>query len=220
MSGTSMTVTCSTFFKSPLSPANTTLSSYFNDIIIHFYEDTALIESTGRQLGIDVNHDYFLAISFLYPSDMVVSCENKCRLMELLTPVLSCGPLNSTIDSPQFLACDKGILFFLMAHTKEELLNANVQVCEKAIRLLEENFPDTFIRIGIDTIENGLSGIERSYQNSIHAIDAGEQFKKERRILDFIGMEIYSAMNAIVLAHGQTLISTILLQLSKEKQRR
>lgn len=215
-----MTVTCSTFFKSPLSPANTTLSSYFNDIIIHFYEDTALMESTGRQLGIDVNHDYFLAISFLYPSDMVVSCENKCRLMELLTPVLSCGPLNSTIDSPQFLACDKGILFFLMAHTKEELLNANVQVCEKAIRLLEENFPDTFIRIGIDTIENGLSGIERSYQNSIHAIDAGEQFKKERRILDFIGMEIYSAMNAIVLAHGQTLISTILLQLSKEKQRR
>ena len=136
------------------------------------------MESTGRQLGIDVNHDYFLAISFLYPSDMVVSCENKCRLMELLTPVLSCGPLNSTIDSPQFLACDKGILFFLMAHTKEELLNANVQVCEKAIRLLEENFPDTFIRIGIDTIENGLSGIERSYQNSIHAIDAGEQFKK------------------------------------------
>lgn len=215
-----MTVTCSTFFKSPISPANTTLSSYFNDIIIHFYEDTALMESTGRQLGIDVNHDYFLAISFLYPSDMVVSCENKCRLMELLTPVLSCGPLNSTIDSPQFLACDKGILFFLMAHTKEELLNANVQVCEKAIRLLEENFPDTFIRIGIDTIENGLSGIERSYQNSIHAIDAGEQFKKERRILDFIGMEIYSAMNAIVLAHGQTLISTILLQLSKEKQRR
>lgn len=178
------------------------------------------MESTGRQLGIDVNHDYFLAISFLYPSDMVVSCENKCRLMELLTPVLSCGPLNSTIDSPQFLACDKGILFFLMAHTKEELLNANVQVCEKAIRLLEENFPDTFIRIGIDTIENGLSGIERSYQNSIHAIDAGEQFKKERCILDFIGMEIYSAMNAIVLAHGQTLISTILLQLSKEKQRR
>lgn len=113
------------------------------------------MESTGRQLGIDVNHDYFLAISFLYPSDMVVSCENKCRLMELLTPVLSCGPLNSTIDSPQFLACDKGILFFLMAHTKEELLNANVQVCEKAIRLLEENFPDPFIRIGIDTIENG-----------------------------------------------------------------
>lgn len=198
--------------------ANPTLSSYFNDITIHFYEDTALMESTGRQLGIDVNQDYFRAISFLYPSDMVVSYEDKCHLTEVLTPVLSCGPLNRTMDSPQFLACDKGTLFFLMAHTKEELLNADSQVCEKAISLLEENFPDTFIRIGIGTIENGLSGIERSYQNSLHAVNAGEKFKKERRVLDFIGMEIYSAINAMVLAHGQTLISTILLQLSEEEQ--
>ena len=50
------------------------------------------------------------------------------------------------------------------------------------------------------------------------AVNAGEKFKKERRVLDFIGMEIYSAINAMVLAHGQSLISTILLQLTDEEQ--
>ena len=106
----------------------------------------------------------------------------------------------------------------MAAHTKEELLNASTMVCDKALELLKKSLPDVFIRIGIGTLENGLTGIERTYQNSLRAVNAGEKFKKERRVLDFIGMEIYSAINAMVLAHGQSLISTILLQLTDEEQ--
>lgn len=197
---------------------NITLSSYLNDITIHFYEDTAFMESVGENFGIDVNKDYFLAMSFLYPSDMVVSYEDKRALMELLTPVAAYGPLNKSIDSPQFLTYDKGTTLFLMAHTKEELLSASTKVCDEALELLKQSLPNVFIRIGIGTLENGLSGIERTYQNSLRAVNAGEKFKKERRVLDFIGMEIYSAINAMVLAHGQSLISTILLQLTDEEQ--
>ena len=40
--------------------ANITFSSYFNDITIHFYEDTDFMESVGKRFGIDVNRDYFL----------------------------------------------------------------------------------------------------------------------------------------------------------------
>jgi len=197
---------------------NITLSSYFNDITIHFYEDSAFMESVGKKFGIDVNKDYFLAMSFLYPSDMIVSYEDKCALMELLTPLVAYGPLNKSIDSPQLLTCDKGTTLFLIAHTKEELLNASSKVCDEALKLLKQSLPNVFIRIGIGTLEHGLSGIERTYQNSLRAVNAGEKFKKERRVLDFIGMEIYSAINAMVLAHGQSLISTILLQLTDEEQ--
>ena len=100
----------------------------------------------------------------------------------------------------------------LAAHTKEELASCKKQVVEKAIAILTNEISDGFVRIGIGTIETGLSGIEQTFQNSICAINAGEKFKKERRVLDFIGMEIYSAINAMVLAHGNSLISTILLQ--------
>lgn len=198
--------------------ANITFSSYFNDITIHFYEDTDFMESVGKRFGIDVNRDYFLAMSFLYPSDMAVSYEDKCALMELLSPVAVYGPINKSIDSPQFLICDRGTTLFLAAHTKEELTGSRGNVCDKALELLKQNFPDVFIRIGIGTLETGLSGIERTYQNSLRAVNAGEKFKKERRILDFMGMEIYSAINAMVLAHGQSLISTILLQLTDGEQ--
>ena len=198
--------------------ANITFSSYFNDITIHFYEDTDFMESVGKRFGIDVNRDYFLAMSFLYPSDMAVSYEDKCALMDLLSPVAAYGPINKSIDSPQFLICDRGTTLFLAAHTKEELTGSRGNVCDKALELLKQNRPDVFIRIGIGTLETGLSGIERTYQNSLEAVHAGEKFKKERRVLDFMGMEIYSAINAMVLAHGQSLISTILLQLTDGEQ--
>lgn len=198
--------------------ANITFSSYFNDITIHFYEDTDFMESVGKRFGIDVNRDYFLAMSFLYPSDMAVSYEDKCALTDLLSPVAAYGPINKSIDSPQFLICDRGTTLFLAAHTKEELTGSRGNVCDKALELLKQNRPDVFIRIGIGTLETGLSGIERTYQNSLEAVHAGEKFKKERRVLDFMGMEIYSAINAMVLAHGQSLISTILLQLTDGEQ--
>ena len=198
--------------------ANITFSSYFNDITIHFYEDTDFMESVGKRFGIDVNRDYFLAMSFLYPSDMAVSYEDKCALMDLLSPVAVYGPINKSIDSPQFLICDRGTTLFLAAHTKEELTGSRGNVCDKALDLLKQNRPDVFIRIGIGTLETGLSGIERTYQNSLRAVNAGEKFKKERRVLDFMGMEIYSAINAMVLAHGQSLLSTILLQLTDGEQ--
>ena len=198
--------------------ANITFSSYFNDITIHFYEDTDFMESVGKRFGIDVNRDYFLAMSFLYPSDMAVSYEDKCALMDLLSPVAVYGPINKSIDSPQFLICDRGTTLFLAAHTKEELTGSRGNVCDKALDLLKQNRPDVFIRIGIGTLETGLSGIERTYQNSLRAVNAGEKFKKARRVLDFMGMEIYSAINAMVLAHGQSLISTILLQLTDGEQ--
>ncbi len=197
---------------------NITLSSYFNDIINHFYEDNTFMESVGQRWGIDVNQDYFLAMSFVYPSDMSVSYENKCSLIEKLTPVTACGPLNKALEASQFLTCDKGATLFLIAHTKEELPNASTQASEQAQAILIREFPDVFIRIGIGTVENGLSGIQNTCQNSLRAVNAGEKFKKERRILDFIGMEIYSAINAMVLAHGEALISTILLQLTEEEQ--
>lgn len=198
--------------------ANITFSSYFNDITIHFYEDTDFMESVGKRFGIDVNRDYFLAMSFLYPSNMAVSYEDKCALMDLLSPVAVYGPINKSIDSPQFLICDRGTTLFLAAHTKEELTGSRGNVCDKALELLKQNRPDVFIRIGIGTLETGLSGIERTYQNSLRAVNAGEKFKKGRRVLDFMGMEIYSAINAMVLAHGQSLISTILLQLTDGEQ--
>ena len=199
--------------------ANISLSSYFNDIVIHYYEDTDLMESIGKNLGVDVKQDFFLALSFLYPSDVVVSYEEKCALKAILQPLISYGPINRSIDSPQFILCDKGVALILAAHTKEELSAVTSPVCEKALEFLGEQLPGAFIRIGIGTIETSLLGIERTYQNSLKAVNAGEKFKKERRVLDFLGMEIYSAINAMVLAYGHTLISTILLQMTEDEQK-
>lgn len=195
-----------------------TLSSYLNNITFHFYEDNNWMEELGLRFGLDVRKDYFLAMSFLYPSDTAVMYEEKIELKELLSPLTAYGPINQHINSPQFILCDKGVSLIFAAHTKDELSAAIKPACDKALLILDERLPDIFIRIGIGTIETGLNGIASTYQNSLKAINAGEKFKKERRVLDSIGMEIYSAINAMVLAYGHSLISTILLQMSEKEQ--
>lgn len=54
-----------------------TLSAYFNDIVIGYYEDEDLVKQFGRQLGFDVDMDTFMAVSFQYPSDMNVKPEDR-----------------------------------------------------------------------------------------------------------------------------------------------
>lgn len=197
---------------------NMTLASYFNDIVIHYYENSALMIKKGEQWGIQISTDHFRALSFLYPSDLVVGYNKQQQLQELLSPVIEYSPMNKAIDSCQFIRSDKGVVLILVAHTKEELLAITDNVCKKALDILQQELPNDFIRIGIGTMENGLSGIRKTYNNAIQAVSAGEKFKKNRRVLDYIGMEIYSAINAMVLAYGESLIRSILKQLTESEQ--
>ena len=65
-----------------------TLSAYFNDIVIGYYEDEALVKQLGRQLGFGVDMDTFMAVSFQYPSDMNVKPEDWERLTDAAQAVI------------------------------------------------------------------------------------------------------------------------------------
>lgn len=46
---------------------NITFSSYFNDITIHFYEDTAFMESVGKNSALMLTRTTFLQYRFSIP---------------------------------------------------------------------------------------------------------------------------------------------------------
>ena len=68
-----------------------TLSAYFNDIVIGYYEDEDLVKQFGRQLGFDVDMDTFMAVSFQYPSDMNVKPEDREKLLIQIDPGTAFG---------------------------------------------------------------------------------------------------------------------------------
>lgn len=74
------------------------------------------------------------------------------------------------------------------------------------------------LKLKSSTAESGIDGIALSYENAAKAVTVGEKFKKERQIYDYIGMEIYSAINTMVLAYGKSLIGNILKQLTSQEQ--
>ena len=71
-----------------------TLSAYFNDIVIGYYEDEDLVKQFGRQLGFDVDMDTFMAVSFQYPSDMNVN-RKTVRSSQTLQMRSSLSPIST-----------------------------------------------------------------------------------------------------------------------------
>ena len=86
-----------------------TLSAYFNDIVIGYYEDEALVKQLGRQLGFDVDMDTFMAVSFQYPSDMNVKPEDWERLTDAAQAVIGLSEINRRITGKQIITCDSGV---------------------------------------------------------------------------------------------------------------
>ena len=196
-----------------------TLSAYFNDIVIGYYEDEALVKQLGRQLGFDVDMDTFMAVSFQYPSDMNVKPEDRERLTDAAQAVIGLSEINKRITGKQIITCDSGVCVILITHDKAEMRRILDAVKAVAAEEVGKIISDRRIRVGIGTIEGGIKGIRHTYSNAQDAVKAGEIFKKDRMILEYMGMEIYSSINQMVVNFGDRLTRTVLRQLGETEKR-
>ena len=89
----------------------------------------------------------------------------------------------------------------------------------EALEQLEKIDSDMRIRVGIGTMESGIKGIKHTYKNALDAVRAGEIFKPDRVILEYMGMEIYSAINQMVVSYGDRLTRTVLKQLGETEKK-
>ena len=192
-----------------------TLSAYFNDIVIGYYEDEDLVKQFGRQLGFDVDMDTFMAVSFQYPSDMNVKPEDREKLTDAANAIIALSDINKKIGGKQIITCDSGVCVILIMNDKSAMRDLIPQIKETALEQVEKINSDRKIRVGIGTIESGIKGIKHTYINAQDAVKAGEIFKKDRVILEYMGMEIYSSINQMVVNFGDRLTRTVLKQLGE-----
>lgn len=190
-----------------------TLSAYFNDIVIGYYEDEELVKQFGRQLGFDVDQDVFMAVSFLYPSDMNVTVEDREKLNGAADEMIRLSEINKKITGKQIITCDSGVCVILITGDKAKMRDILDTVKENAPKEVAKIDTDKKVRVGIGTMESGIKGIKHTYYNAQDAVKAGEIFKKDRVILEYMGMEIYSSINQMVVNFGERLTRTVLQQL-------
>jgi len=191
-----------------------TLSAYFNDIIIGYYEDEALVKSFGEKFGFDVDKDTFMAVSLLYSSDAEVTKEDREKLLPAAASMIPFSAINNRIEGSQVITADYGVSLILVAGSKEEMREQLENVEREVLTQIGKIRSDIKIRVGIGTMESGIKGIKATYYNSHDAIKAGEIFKKDRVLLEYVGMEIYSAINQMVVSYGDRLTRTVLKELN------
>ena len=100
-----------------------------------------------------------------------------------------------------------------------KLLGLVGKVKETALQEVEKLHTERRVRVGIGTIEGGIKGIKHTYNNAQDAVKAGEIFKKDRVILEYMGMEIYSSINQMVVNFGDRLTRTVLKQLADTEKK-
>ena len=105
-----------------------TLSAYFNDIVIGYYEDEDLVKQFGRQLGFDVDMDTFMAVSFQYPSDMNVKPEDREKLTDAANAIIALSDINKKIGGKQIITCDSGACVILIMKDKSAMRDLIPQV--------------------------------------------------------------------------------------------
>ena len=105
-----------------------TLSAYFNDIVIGYYEDEDLVKQFGRQLGFDVDMDTFMAVSFQYPSDMNVKPEDREKLTDAANAIIALSDINKKIGGKQIITCDSGDCVILIMKDKSAMRDLIPQV--------------------------------------------------------------------------------------------
>ena len=105
-----------------------TLSAYFNDIVIGYYEDEDLVKQFGRQLGFDVDMDTFMAVSFQYPSDMNVKPEDREKLTNAANAIIALSDINKKIGGKQIITCDSGDCVILIMKDKSAMRDLIPQV--------------------------------------------------------------------------------------------
>ena len=196
-----------------------TLSAYFNDIVIGYYEDEDLVKSFGEKFGFDVDKDTFMAVSFLYPSDAYVRNEDKEKLKPAAEAMIQYSGINKKIGGSQVMVADMGLVVILTSHSKRDMHYALEDIKNEALEQLEKIDSDMRIRVGIGTMESGIKGIKHTYKNALDAVRAGEIFKPDRVILEYMGMEIYSAINQMVVSYGDRLTRTVLKQLGETEKK-
>lgn len=192
-------------------------STYFNDVINRFYEDEKLVATFGRTLGFDVEKDVFMGVMLLYPSTERSTYQEREFLREKLTGLQNIPAINKAIDQNQFFYVDNGVASFLVGHGHQEIMEILPAFKEEVLKIIESMPKDKKIRLGIGLPKSGISGIKDTYSYAEKAIKAGEIFKKERTVLEYMGMEIYSSINAMVTNYGKH-ITDIVLELLSEME--
>ena len=166
-----------------------TLSAYFNDIVIGYYEDEDLVKQFGRQLGFDVDMDTFMAVSFQYPSDMNVKPEDREKLTDAANAIIALSDINKKIGGKQIITCDSGDCVILIMKDKSAMRDLIPQIKETALQEVEKISADRKIRVGIGTIENGIKGIKHTYSNAQDAVKAGEDRQELHERIRELSME-------------------------------
>ena len=150
---------------------------------------------------------------------MALLCNPKLLIADEPTTALDVTIQAQILRIIKTLTKESNTSVILITHDKAEMRRILDAVKAVAAEEVGKIISDRRIRVGIGTIEGGIKGIRHTYSNAQDAVKAGEIFKKDRVILEYMGMEIYSSINQMVVNFGDRLTRTVLRQLGETEKR-
>ena len=193
------------------------LGKYLSDIIFHPSASNAMLKEEGRLLNVDIENDFFQAVIIKAGTQEFYE-GNKHRMVKFAADRLSnfTERLSKGLLSSNF-ALEKGILFMLYSREKACLEQYLPFVLTEMRVILDSLAIPGEYHVGIGTACTKVTGIRRSYEEAMQALELGQIMERAKKIHLFSELELYSSLREMLQNKPKSLFSDILGKLKNQE---
>lgn len=195
------------------------IRKFIKDIIFDIYDDKEMMIEKGKLLGINFNENYFntITIDFSKSYNYSKTILNKSIEQAKKLAKYICNN-NNDIEYIPYIKMDKSISVIFYSVSSSKIKNF-FELVKKEYLNKENEFINNKenLFIGIGSLETNISGIKKTYFNSIESIKCGKIFKENSMIFDYSEMEIYCILNESISNNAEKLRNLVLAKVEDEE---
>lgn len=186
------------------------VQKYIKDIIFDIYEDEKIMMEKGKLLGIDVNRDWFLAITLSFNEDEEIDENHVGSLKRVAKGISKYATNNNEFELNPYISTDKSVSIIFQSQSKDSIEKMLPYIEKECLIQVDKYLKNKKVFIGIGTIETNINGIKNSYFNSVKAIESGQIFKEENKIFYYKDMEMFCILNEVIGESRESLNNIVL----------
>jgi PucR family transcriptional regulator, purine catabolism regulatory protein len=172
------------------------VEEYIKSIIFHTYKNIENIIDRGKSLGYNLEKGFIyticIDISNLILKEKYNSIYVKNNIHEFINNILDELKIKNRIINYAVIRNINDVTVFIQIENKQNCKKIGKYVLGSILKYISINYKKNDISIGIGNVLQGISGIEKGYEESKYAIKIGRVIYCEKNYYFYKDVELYS----------------------------
>lgn len=189
------------------------LEKYIKDILFELYTDAPTMLERGKLLGYNPNESQYIAMTFKFKNGETFNEDDLSKLWSSGVSIAQRASSFHDLLHSIAVNTENCCSIFLDSATVQGLNRTIPSIEREASIRIASSFPNKNIVIGYGNSHTGLSGIRKTYFESLKAINIGSVFYPENNIYKISDLEFHDMILNALSTNSTGFYDTIISQL-------